>query len=907
MAEIHCSILQTSNYILRERILSYLFEKQGVGSNKVYRGIQKIANLVQVYAIPPYKIDHNHEKIGLQIGTPINVAILLVSMDCGFVRPDVLISSVLNNEPSLMDDKIPVVVICTTEHADNNIGEKISLQNLSDENNRFLYVLPTMVLPNCIVKKLQNPSIDFNQPEVALFRQLFGPYFDICISIGMVLSPLYDLKYLRNHSPDFLNEILRQKYPSPNIGQRVEYRTPTIQSVSNNITKRLTKIPFPKKSIRKKVPEVCLIESKDEIIVSSICFTKNWMNISHLVSKMKLGWGVKRLIGSFTEADIFELFSETDTRHIQTPLMSAAIGSRDATLTAFLNFYSTSIKMSELNDDKYKDMKNRIDHLLHNPDIEGKTLVYYITHSEEKCLGPYGIIMQFELKFHVGDVAKEVELDAGYVDLNECLQNKLGSSRETSRALRLLNSTKDPSNSKLLTVICYSILSVLLFPMTLYIGDVVLDGMVAKNYHSLWKNGTMPETDCHNYLLVSPNLNTTTLEDYPTCLTYGWKLMYTVLFMAGPYIFLFYEILSNHFQRPMRKMGNMDWLVLILLPFSVVLWPCILLLLKTIQLIKYYKAKGHYKQKNRDKYEHFTQRFIAVHFCEVCIESSFNALLQWYILLPTFLVRYHKYETLSPEIEDTYFMITSTSFFFSIVSVAWSLTANTADQKKGALDMAWDPVPRMLLFLSNLFLVFSRINCLVIFMYYWGPGKFYPGMIAISLHVMIMMVIHFKSLAQIQDGKRTFRYLRHLFYVCFIHGFTNIMVNNFMKITLRADQELGKKPKNTRYRQFFTDTLFILENALFVSFGYGYGDTLMVYPLNQDVCKRLLFGIFILCCSVLGFLLKVIYYKFFHIWKELAISTHECKMKIRNVKWNRKNANQLQNKIEEIPLSSAQV
>ena len=110
-------------------------------------------------------------------------------------------------------------------------------------------------------------------------------------------------------------------------------------------------MPFPKKSIRKKVPEVCMIESKDEIIFSSICFTKNWMNIAHLVSKMKLGWGVKRLIDSFTESDIFELFSETDTRHLQTPLMSAAIGSRDATLTSFLNFYSTSVKMSELNDD----------------------------------------------------------------------------------------------------------------------------------------------------------------------------------------------------------------------------------------------------------------------------------------------------------------------------------------------------------------------------------------------------------------------------------------------------------------------------------------------------------------------------------------------------------------------------
>ena len=81
-------------------------------------------------------------------------------------------------------------------------------------------------------------------------------------------------------------------------------------------------------------------------------------------------------------------------------------------------------------------MKDRIDHLLHKPDIEGKTLVYYITHSEEKCLGPYGSIMQFELKFHVGDTSKDVEVDAGYVNLNKCLQDKLGSSRETSQALR---------------------------------------------------------------------------------------------------------------------------------------------------------------------------------------------------------------------------------------------------------------------------------------------------------------------------------------------------------------------------------------------------------------------------------------------------------------------------------------
>ena len=60
--------------------------------------------------------------------------------------------------------------------------------------------------------------------------------------------------------------------------------------------------------------------------------------------------------------------------------------------------------------------------------------------------------------------------------------------------------------------------------------------------------------------------------------------------------------------------------------------------------------------------------------------------------------------------------------------------------------MTWDPVPRMLLFLSNLLLVFARINSIVFFMYSWGPGEFKPGMIAIGIHIFIMMVIHLKSL-----------------------------------------------------------------------------------------------------------------------------------------------------------------
>ena len=183
-------------------------------------------------------------------------------------------------------------------------------------------------------------------------------------------------------------------------------------------------------------------------------------------------------------------------------------------------------------------------------------------------------------------------------------------------------------------------------------------------------------------------------------------------------------------------------------------------------------------------------------------------------------------------------------------------------------------------------------------MYYWGPGKFYPGMIAVLLHVLIMMVIHMKSLEQKRDKKEkriSFRYLRHLVYVCFIYGFTNIMVINFMDISLTSDEELGRKPKNTRRRRILSTILFFIENVFFVGFGYVYGETLTVYPLDQHVCRYLLFGVFFLFCGLAGILLKLVYYKYFHIWKEIRTSTDEDKERMSsylNVSILRREANE---------------
>ena len=859
MAKVYCSILQVSNRILRDRIISSHFENTKSKCNKPACGFEKIGNCVKVYHVSPYLSREMRDSFVInscakpQNKIQINVAILLVNLDGVHVLPEEIINTTVNSERALRDDKVPVVVICTSKEPDQEKRRKVDYHNLNSQNNQFVFVMPTLVLPPSIVQKVVDPSISFGEEDTALLREIFRSSLDLSFSIGMLLSPSYDMNHLIEKYPSFANTLLHKKYPTPDIDRVIR---------SKNWRKEIST-----SKIEESGSAANLIESLH------MCNSKNEMNIAHLVSKMSLGWGVNRLIDNFSESEIFDLFSECDTRFGQTPLMFAAIDSKDSTLTAFLNFYSCSIKMNELNDEKNNEMTRRLDCLLHKQDNDHKTLVYYITDSDEKCLGPYGSIMQFEKKFHVRDTTTKKGLDFGYADLNRCFHDNLGSSQETSRALRLLNDTKSSSEMMLLTLTFSSILSVLMLPMVLYIGDVVFDSLVASHYYSLWTNGSMPETNCSDYYQQSLN---TTLEDYPVCLTYGWKFAYTIIFIGAPFIFSFYEIVSNHLKWTMEKL---DWLVLLLLPFSVAFWPCILLVLKTVQLNKYHRSKGAIKQEHKKKCEEYTKRFVAVHFREVCIESSFNALLQWYILLPAFLVRYHNH-TLSIDVENAYLLMASASFFLSIVSLAWSLTANIAQQKKGALDMTWAPMSRLILFFSNLFLVFARINSFVVFMYYWGPGKFYPGMIAILLHVLIMMAIHMKSLEHKRDKKEkkiSFRYLRHLLYVCFIYGFTNIMVINFMEISLTADEELGRKPKNTRGRRLFATVLFFIENVLFVSFGYVYGETLSVYPLDQDVCINLLFYVFILFCGIAGVLLKLVYYKYFHIWKEIRMSADEGK------------------------------
>ena len=48
------------------------------------------------------------------------------------------------------------------------------------------------------------------------FRHIFAPYLDLIVTIGMLLSPSFDLRNLTKASKELVGEMLCQKYPSVN-------------------------------------------------------------------------------------------------------------------------------------------------------------------------------------------------------------------------------------------------------------------------------------------------------------------------------------------------------------------------------------------------------------------------------------------------------------------------------------------------------------------------------------------------------------------------------------------------------------------------------------------------------------------------------------------------------------------
>ena len=167
---------------------------------------------------------------------------------------------------------------------------------------------------------------------------------------------------------------------------------------------------------------------------------------------------------------------------------------------------------------------------------------------------------------------------------------------------------------------------------------------------------------------------------------------------------------------------------------------------------------------------------------EVAIESSFQPLLQLYLLLPGIIKQfmcYHKaihstnmIDSLSiSEIFNFTFTgqtseIQFLSILTSVISLSWSFTYYQSMKKKGALDFGSNIIGRILMLSANLLQISSRLLIIVIYAYLYGPGQFWPMMTSVLGHILVMTSLNYMLSYDWLMHNFPNRQYRKIFYHC---------------------------------------------------------------------------------------------------------------------------------------------
>ena len=262
---------------------------------------------------------------------------------------------------------------------------------------------------------------------------------------------------------------------------------------------------------------------------------------------------------------------------------------------------------------------------------------------------------------------------------------------------------------------------------------------------------------------------------------------------------------------------------------------------------------------------------------EVSIEASFQPILQLYLLLPTML----KFDIFSGKQVLALFSLTDDSgnlnqdrvqfwaILTSMISLSWSFTFYQAMQKNGALNFGSNFVGRVMLILANFLQISSRLLALILYAYTFGDGNFWPMILSVIVHILLMSVLHyFTSDEWNLDNFKNWPL--KIIYHCLINGICNLYLHNWIvQINKRVDRTATSKRKSmtpkqkrqtktegTGFRQILFDTIFITENLIILITSY--------LTLDYEI-PSLLF-VFVGLFQYFGIALKCIYYWNCHIW-----------------------------------------
>ena len=231
---------------------------------------------------------------------------------------------------------------------------------------------------------------------------------------------------------------------------------------------------------------------------------------------------------------------------------------------------------------------------------------------------------------------------------------------------------------------------------------------------------------------------------------------------------------------------------------------------------------------------------------ETCTESSFQPLLQLYLLLPNLMC--HNYGNLMEESISAFFSNVPKMQFWAILTsclgLSWSVNVYQALKKRGALDFGANPIGRLLLLDYCVCQVTSRLFAFVLFAYCFGDGNFYPMIVFVTCHIAVMAIIHWATTDQFHridlytdlDSPREMSNLQYgfqVYYQSLLNGISNIYIYNNILVHANEDEEgetgrqltkrkMTKKHQKGKFslkkwKQLIVDLIFSLENLVMIT------------------------------------------------------------------------------------------
>ena len=268
---------------------------------------------------------------------------------------------------------------------------------------------------------------------------------------------------------------------------------------------------------------------------------------------------------------------------------------------------------------------------------------------------------------------------------------------------------------------------------------------------------------------------------------------------------------------------------------------------------------------------------------EVAIESSFQPMLQLYLLLPLLIDQFICYSkgqvfTASYNRSNLVSKIQLFSIISSVVSLSWSFSFYQSIKKKGALDFGNNMIGRILLLISNSLQISSRLLALIIYAYCFGPGIFWKMIASVLAHILVMSLLHFLTSDEWKwesfDGK-----CLKIMYHSLLNGICNLYLHNWITaVGSDSDSKMRKTTTETGtvYRQILFETIFLLQNLAIMATAY--------YKLSNLPYEVM---IFIAVAQIVAISTKTCYYYHHHIWsytfkrKERARNLTRFKQNIR--------------------------